>query len=274
MRTVAILASHNRRELTLACLESFYAQDSPENRVEVVLTDDGSTDGTAAAIVSRWPQTTIISADGSLFWAGGMGLADSRAWESEPDFLLWLNDDTILDPGALSRLVALALSRPEAVIVGATRDPVTHQVSYGGFSRKGRHPQRLRRAHDMQRVLDVDTFNGNCVLIPKNARERLGAIDASYHMEAADVDYGYRARKLGIPMLALPGFCGECSRDSRAKLLGGPRARWRQMNGPKGILPWRAQVRFLKAHGGVEWPIYLVWGYVRHLFGGRMKGSW
>ena len=40
MRTVAILASHNRREFTLSCLESLYAQDSSQNRVEVVLTDD------------------------------------------------------------------------------------------------------------------------------------------------------------------------------------------------------------------------------------------
>ena len=65
--------------------------------LNVYLVDDGSTDGTSEAVKKNFPQVNIIKGDGTLFWNGGMRVAFSKAMESEHDYYLWLNDDTILN---------------------------------------------------------------------------------------------------------------------------------------------------------------------------------
>ena len=67
----AILACHNRRAKTLACLEALASQTAP-CRLRIVLFDDGSTDGTAAAVRRAHPQVDILPGTGDAYWAGGM----------------------------------------------------------------------------------------------------------------------------------------------------------------------------------------------------------
>src|SRR5690242_187901 len=94
-RKVAVLiTSHNRRETTLRCLRCLVEQRGCEALdVQTYLVDDGCTDGTASAVRNAFPTVTILQADGSLFWAGGMRAAFAEAAKSDPDFYLWLNDD-------------------------------------------------------------------------------------------------------------------------------------------------------------------------------------
>lgn len=255
--TVAVVMTcHNRRETTVTSLLALAAQRSEAN-VRLFVTDDGSTDGTADAIPGVWPDATIIPGTGNLYWAAGMAVAENAAVASDPDCLLWLNDDTILKPGSLAGLLALSDQHPSAIIVGATEDPHTGSPTYGGRIRIDYHPQRLRQLPVSTVPQRADTFHGNVVLIPIAARELVGPIDGGFPHAYADDDYGLRATALGIPILQAPGIVATCpSNDGLQAPSGGLRARWMHLQSPKG-LPWRAQTRYLRRHGGWRWPLIL-----------------
>jgi GT2 family glycosyltransferase len=105
-RTLAVLmASHNRRDTTLACLRSVASQVGANVTLRVYLVDDASTDGTASAVRAEFPEVAVLDGSGDLFWSGGMRVAQEAASDAEPDFLLWLNDDVVLASGAVTTLL-------------------------------------------------------------------------------------------------------------------------------------------------------------------------
>ena len=67
-----IMACHNRREHTLSCLKALKQQSvNGKVVVDVYLLDDGSTDGTSAAVKNTFPNVHIVEGDGNLFWNRG-----------------------------------------------------------------------------------------------------------------------------------------------------------------------------------------------------------
>ncbi len=70
------------------------------------LVDDGSGDGTTPAVHAEFPEVRVIAGTGHLYWSGGMRVAQQAAVLSDPDYLLWLNDDVELEPEALATLLA------------------------------------------------------------------------------------------------------------------------------------------------------------------------
>jgi GT2 family glycosyltransferase len=265
--TIAVLmATRNRRDQTLSCLESLFASaEAASTDVHVWLTDDGSTDGTPESVRELFPSVTVLAGDGTLYWAAAMARAEQAATAADPDYIMWLNDDVVLDSDALSRLLAVARSTPHAIVVGAMRDPVTGAMTYGGRRRAGRHPQRFVFVPPSTPTAQpCDTFSGNCVLIPRTAHRRVGHIDSAFPHAYADDDYGLRARAAGVPILQCPGTVGSCEGNPPPALPRGLRSRWVHLQSPKG-LPIQAQVRYLRRHGGALWPVWLVGGLAKRL---------
>jgi GT2 family glycosyltransferase len=265
---VALVACHNRKDVTLRCLEAFFAQSfrSEPAALEAVVVDDGSTDGTGDAVRARFGAVDVLEGDGTLFWARGMQLAESRARQRRPEFLLWLNDDVVLDLGALERLTGTAAACPGSIVVGALRDPVSGAVTYSGVTRSRWHPLRTRLVLPGARPLDADTFNGNVALIERRTYERVGPIDGSFSHGQADFDYGFRARRAGFRVVVAAGTVGTCRRDTVAGTFLDPTLplgdRWRLVQSPKG-LPMRSHARYLRRHGGRLWPLFWSAPYVK-----------
>ncbi len=262
-----MMACHNRREATLACLRRLAAQRDARFKVGIVLVDDGSTDGTGDAARAEFPDATVLRGDGTLFWARGMALAESRALAAHPGALLWLNDDVVLADDALTRLWDIHVDHPGAIIVGATVDPATGERNYGGSVRAGRHPCGSLRALGLSDgVQEADTFNGNVVLVPPSVIAAIGGIDGGFDHAYADTDYGLRARQAGIPVLQAAGAVGSCASNPGVDLGSMTLTeRWRWLRSPKG-LPIRSQVRLMRRHAGAEWPAYLAYSYAKRLF--------
>ena len=255
-----LITCHNRREQTLGCLGALRGQDLPNADLRVYLTDDGSTDGTGAAISAVDLPIRVVAGSGELYWAAGMAMAERAAMGDDPDLLLWLNDDVILDPDGLAALMVVHEHAPEAIVVGTVRDPDTSGKTYGGRNRRGRHPQRFSSVPQVDQIQGANAFNGNVVLIPRSARNTVGPIDGSFAHAYADDDYSLRASKLFVPILCAAGTVGICRPNPAGAAPTSVRASWNQLQAPKG-LPWRSQVRYLRRHGGLLWPAYLAWGY-------------
>jgi GT2 family glycosyltransferase len=266
----AILTCHDRRELTLRALAGWFGQRGHGAELSAVLVDDGSTDGTAAAVAAAFPQVTVIPGGGSLYWAAGMALAERHARGNDPDALVWLNDDVVLAENCLRELMSTSAgSTPPAVVAGALADPDTGAVSYGAFAPRRWHPLRGSLVEPAGRPLPVRAIHGNVVYVPRAAYARLG-IDGGFAHAYADLDYGLRLNRAGHPVLLTAGTVGWCSRgtSSRPSSTGpGPLLdRLARLNSPRGV-PMRSQVRFLRRHGGPLWPVLAVAPYAREILG-------
>jgi GT2 family glycosyltransferase len=271
-----LLTCHNRRLKSLECLQSLFEQVLPPSfALRVYLVDDGSTDGTADAVRTSFPEVTVITADGSLFWSGGMNLAWRTAACTDPDFYLWLNDDTNLLLGGLATLLAtwkdqVTASQDCCIVVASCRNPVTADHTYGGLCLRNRHPGRLRAVlPDPCRSTECDTFQGNCVLIPRSTFTVLGFARRFRH-STSDIDYGLYAMRNRIPVVIAPGYLAECTANPILESFENRelprRVRWQKIMDRKGLPPadwWR----FLWAHAHLRALLYWPVPYVRVLLG-------
>lgn len=268
-----LLTCFNRRDTTLECLRALGASQGLDAvDLHAVLVDDGSNDGTAQAVRAEFPWVAVVTSDANLFWCRGMHLAFETALHTGFDHYLWLNDDTVLWPDALARLLACEAQlrrrtdRP-VIVVGSTADPVSGACTYGGE----RRPWRLR-PFSVERVVPgsdpqpCDTLTGNVVLIPARAAQRVGNLDPKFEHAMGDTDYGLRARRCGVELWVAPHMHGHCADNAT----GGtfldttlPLAtRWKRMLHRKG-LPWRSWLLFTRRHTGVMWPLYFLWPYAK-----------
>ncbi|SDP36468.1 Glycosyltransferase, GT2 family [Microbacterium testaceum StLB037] len=257
----AILACHNRRPLTVESLRALVqAASDAEVSLSVTVYDDGSTDGTAEAVREMLPAATIIRGDGTAFWAKSMAVAESAILErvdvSQHDLIVWLNDDVVLDSGALSTSLRIHAERPRAVLVGAMRDPGSCEMTYSGMTRAGRHPLRYQAVVSRDVVVDVDTFNGNFVVVSVAVAREIGGIDGEYSHALADIDYGLRCRKRGIDVLLMPGTLGTCPRNESPRGLS-IITEWKRFVGPKGGGNPASLSRYLRKSSPASWFVWL-----------------
>lgn len=270
---IALMTCHNRREKTLASIGRFMSCELPEGYArKVVLTDDGSVDGTADAVKAAFPDVVIEKGDGSLFWNRGMLRAWQRALQLEPDFVLWLNDDTLLYHDALSYLIETdawirkMLGKP-GISVGSTEN-AHGELSYGGgVAGTGWSRFKLRRVVPAATPQPAETMNGNCVLVPREVFARIGLLNGAFRHGMGDTDYGFRAFKAGIPIWVMPGFAGRCDNDNYAPGSFNDRTlplkqRWMKIMSPKGLPPASWWV-FCRSHAGFFWPLFWAWPYAK-----------
>lgn len=254
-----LIACHNRRDLTLRCVKSAVrAAEHAGAAISFFVYDDGSSDGTAEALKSADIALDLQRGDGQAFWARSMAAAEQRALSSstagcEDEYLLWLNDDVVLDREAVERLCTGASNGP-CVVVGATMDPESGELSYSGLIRRGLHPLSFEMVKpNPERYQAVDTFNGNVVLVPTSVAKKLGGIDGTFSHAFADIDYGLRCGRAGVPVLLVPEVVGHCHRDPRAAP-STMRARWRSFVGVKGGGNFGSLTRILRKSHRASWP--------------------
>lgn len=253
-KSVAVLMTvHNRKSSTLECLSLLGRQTDALSRegkyvFSVYLTDDGSTDGTADAVAEHFPDVRIIKGDGSLFWNRGMCAAWDEAAKSSPDFYLWLNDDTMLKPGAVALLLETSTYLGHRAIIAGTAEDSSGRLSYGGRTRYGRIV-----SPDSMIPEACDIFNGNLVLVPDYVYRRLGTLDRVYSHGFGDFDYGVRAAKKDLTVVVAPGVLAECDRNEGLPRWRDPefslKARYAAIMSPKGR-PFKEQFVYdFRAYG-------------------------
>lgn len=263
MYKIAVLMTvHNRCQQTLRCLESLKSQKLGDFSIEIFLTDDGCTDNTAQQVRTCYQKVHIIEGDGTLYWNRGMLAAFRAASQMNPNYYLWLNDDTLLIDDAVIRLLAASAScNNQSIIVGSTFGN-DGKITYGGRQDDKKHtiiePQS-------ERCVACKTFNGNIVLIPSYVYDRIGYNDSYYHHSFGDIDYGLKATKQGLTNYIAPGFYGKCERNNPVPLFRRRQypliKRYKLLYSPLGFNPledfhlnrqysplWKAIFWFLKLH--------------------------
>jgi GT2 family glycosyltransferase len=254
MRIAVLLATFNRKDKTIACLDSLYGQILPEGvTLEVILTDDASSDGTVLALKIQFPAVRILNGSGVLFWAGGMRNSWTEALKSDPDYYLLLNDDTILVNNAISKLLAYDQNGSETGIirVGTTKDSASGEISYGG--RKLYHQGKIQSypVFSEDAYLECDLANANILLVPKVVVAAIGILSADYTHSIADFDYTLRAKKAGFKTIVVAGILGYCTDDHGN-------------NWQSAKVPLKDRIKYLKSPKGLAYGEYLT--FIRRHF--------
>ena len=230
MKIAVLLTCFNRKQKTVSCLDglfsaqhAFNARTKDQMELEVFLTDDGCTDGTADALKSQFSDHTIhiLQGTGSMYWAGGMRFCWREAMKrhSEWDYYLLINDDTEMIKNLFEELFeaekyAVEHYGQEGIISGITcaKDD-SSKLTYGGDVWVNRFLGTTRRLTPNGEPQMCDFTNANILLVPSKVVDKIGIFIDEFHHGKADYDYSNYARKNGIPVLLTANFCGRCDFD-------------------------------------------------------------
>ncbi|MBI2963626.1 MAG: glycosyltransferase family 2 protein [Deltaproteobacteria bacterium] len=197
-----IVPVFNRLELTLQCLTALRANTGAG--YEVLVVDDGSSDGTAEALRAiRGLRVLEHGANRGFAAACNAGAAAARG-----RYLLFLNNDTVPQGGWLESMVAAAESDRTIGIVGAKLlFPETGEIQHAGveFTAEGVpvHRLELAAADDpaVCRSRPVPAVTGACLLIRRIVFERCGGFDERFRNGYEDIDLCLRVREAGHEVL-------------------------------------------------------------------------
>jgi GT2 family glycosyltransferase len=113
-----LLPVHNRRAITERFVGCLAAQT--QKNFHLVLIDDGSTDGTAAMVLNRLQNATVLTGDGNWWWAGSLqrGFDWLKAnGAAGDDLILIINDDVSIGPDYLESAIALMRDRHQTLLL-------------------------------------------------------------------------------------------------------------------------------------------------------------
>jgi GT2 family glycosyltransferase len=214
-RIAIVIVSYNARADLERCLDSLIT--APPADAEIVVADNGSTDG-SADLVSRFAGVTLLRLGENRGFSAGNNAA-IRA--SGGELLLLLNSDTIVPPGAIERLAAILEARPRVGVVGPRLiggDGVP-ELSFGSMMtplsewRQRRLRRRLSQGDQRARsYVDtvtaspraVDWVSGACLMVRRRDAEAVGLLDERFFMYTEDVDFCAAIRARGLQVLFSP----------------------------------------------------------------------
>ena len=201
---LAIVLNYNGREITLQTVASLLASDFPA--LEVLVVDNGSTDGSDAAVANAFPAAARIRTAANLGISGGLNLGILRGLAEGFDYLMLCNNDIEVAPDMVTRLVAAAEANASAGCLG----PKCYYY-YGDrrriWSAGGR--LRWREAVTAERGMgeldrgqfdidgETDYINGACMLVRREAMLSTGLWDPVYQVSVEDADWCLRMRRAG-----------------------------------------------------------------------------
>jgi GT2 family glycosyltransferase len=206
---ISVILNTNRRDDTLACLGSLSQTQYPANQALVV--DNGSTDGSVAAINAAFPATQVLSLTENRGYAGNNNVGITWALAQGADWVFVLNEDTILAKDCLTRLVAVGEGDPRIGIVGPMVyhfDEPTVIQSAGG--RLGPSWSALLMANNepdtgqFRQPRPVEWISGCAMLIRRGVLEQIGLFDERFFIYWEEIDLCVRARAAGWQLLHVP----------------------------------------------------------------------
>jgi GT2 family glycosyltransferase len=201
-----IILNWNGWKDTAECIESCRQLAYPNFHILVV--DNGSTDGSEAILRDRFPGIEIIQTGSNLGFAGGNNVGIKYALKAGADFVWLLNNDTTVDPSALTELVRVAESDGEIGMVGSkalrySQPEILHFAGgrldlKTGLTRHIGDGEKDRGQYDD--ATDTEYISGCSLLAKREVIEKIGLMPEGYFLYFEETDWCMRARVAGFSL--------------------------------------------------------------------------
>ncbi|MCU1255204.1 MAG: putative glycosyltransferase (family 2) [Candidatus Angelobacter sp.] len=209
-RVSIVILNWNSYDVTLDCLLSLRKIDY--GNFEVVLVDNGSVDDSPAKLLQNAPEIRLIRNETNLGFAGGCNVGMRDALRRGTDYVLLLNNDTIVAPDFLSQLVSVAESDAK---IGAVSPKILFfdhpdRLNYaGGEHRRWRlFPKMIGLRHlddgRFDKIREVSFLTGCAFLIKADVVRRIGLLEEVYFHFYEDIEWSLRALKAGYKEMYVP----------------------------------------------------------------------
>jgi N-acetylglucosaminyl-diphospho-decaprenol L-rhamnosyltransferase len=238
MPTLAIvIVSYNTRDLLRDCLRSI--EGSSVCPLDIWVVDNASRDGSAAMVRADFPRVHVIDSprNGGYAYANNLALREligdgvtndtptrPLAHSPVPDYVLLLNPDTVVPPGALDALVgfmeanpAVGACGPKLLLGDGTLDVAcrrsfpTPEIAFyrmAGLAQLFPRSPRFGRYNmtylDPDVQTEVDAVVGACMLVRGSVVREVGPLDEAYFMYGEDLDWAFRIKQYGWKIMYVP----------------------------------------------------------------------
>lgn len=205
-----IVLNWNDKELSRKCLSSI--EKVSYSNYEVLIVDNNSEDGSVEFFKQHFPNYDILSLKDNLKYAGGNNAAVDYLQPNEEDYLVFINNDTIVSSDFLDHLIDPFLNDPNCIIsvpkILFAMD--INKIWYaGGLVNmwKGTIDHIGIRNFDAPRysfIMETDYATGCCLCISYTDFEKLNYFDTTFNMYCEDVDLSIRAKKMNRKIVYSP----------------------------------------------------------------------
>ena len=216
-----VILNYNTLHLTRVCLTTLLASDLGPYRMEVIVCDNGSTDGSIVMLRKEFPGIIRIENKKNLGFAAGNNPGIRRA---KGRFVLLLNTDTETPPDTIRTMIAFMDDHPQAgastckvLLPDGSMDPACHRgfptpwVAFTYISKLEKlfpKTQLFGEYHQgykyMDAIHDVDCIVGAFFLVRRDVILDVGLLDEEYFMYGEDIDWSYRIREKGWKIMFNP----------------------------------------------------------------------
>jgi GT2 family glycosyltransferase len=202
-KLISIVIPHwNAKDLLHDCLSSLSKITYPNWQVVVV--DNASTDGSVEDMEKYFPETVIVKNKVNNGFAPACNQGIKKALELGADFVLLLNNDTVVAPDFLEKMM-LAAKEEKTGIIGAkiyyADEPGIIWFAGGNFIKwrtSGQHAYWQQPDNEnLKGIRETDFITGCVMLIKKEVFDDIGFLYEPYFLTVEDLDFCYRARERG-----------------------------------------------------------------------------
>ncbi len=215
-KVAAVIPTRNRIDKLLRFLEEFSCQTYPN--LQIIIVDSNSTDCTREEVIKRFPQIILVKANDQAYWTGATNMGVKLAMSNDCEYVLTINDDSIVEPTYLERIVSI-VQKYQITILGSCINYLSNPNlvwSLGtsnhwgtdNFLRLNYHNieiSNLLESIKMADIIQVDALPGNGVLIHRKVFEEIGLYNETflphYH---ADSELTIRATNANIKVFVSP----------------------------------------------------------------------
>lgn len=216
-----IILNFNTRELTRTCIRSVLSSRIAPYTMEVIVCDNGSTDGSVEMLRKEFPDVQIIQNKKNMGFAAGN---NPGIRSSQGRYVLLLNSDTEVPKTTLSTMIAFMDEHPEAgastcklILPDGSMDPACHRgfpTPWAAFTYLTKLERLFPKSRlfgeyhqgykDIGTIHEVDCIVGAFFLVRREVIQQVGLLDEDYFMYGEDIDWAYRIRERGWKILFNP----------------------------------------------------------------------